>query len=79
MKKEAPKSSELLSLLESSAASWNLNNYSDISFGLTNLQFEHGLSENQTDYQFLRIRSHLIYTTACANAAYFVGISNRIR
>lgn len=78
-KSDEPKSSELISILEQSAATWNLDTASDISYGLANLQFEYGLIENQSDYEFLRFRSHLIYTTACAHATFFVGIANRIK
>ena len=78
-KSDDPKSSELISILEQSASTWNLNTASDISHGLSNLQFEYGLIENQSDYEFLRFRSHLIYTTACTHATFFVGIANRIK
>ena len=78
-KSDEKKSSELISILEASAATWNLDTAGDISNGLNNLQFEFGLIENQTDYEFLRFRSHLIYTTACTHATFFVGIANRIR
>jgi len=73
------KNSELLSILEASVATWNIDTNNNIAYGLDNLQFEYGLNENQLEYEFLRLRSHLTYTTACANAAFFVGIANRIR
>lgn len=78
-KQEQSKSSELLSILESSAATWNLEQNNDISSGLDNLQFKSGLTETQSDYDFIRLRSHVLYTTACAHACFFVGIANRIR
>lgn len=78
-KLDEKKNSELLSILEASVATWNIETNNDIAFGLDNLQFEYGLNDNQIEYEFLRLRSHVIYTTACAHAAFFVGIANRIR
>lgn len=78
-KQDEKKNSELLSILEASVATWNIETNNNIAYGLDNLQFEYGLNDNQIEYEFLRLRSHVIYTTACANAAFFVGIANRIR
>lgn len=78
-KKDEPRNSELISILEASAATWNLDTTNDISDGLKNLQFECGLIDNQSDYEFLRLRTHLTYTTACTHATFFVGIANRIK
>ncbi len=78
--KDTNKTSELISLLEATSAKWNINeNNHDISFGLKNLEYEAGLTENELDYSFIRTRSHTLYTIAVSQACYFVGIANRIR
>jgi hypothetical protein len=51
----------------------------DITTGLFNFNFEAGLSNSDSNYDFLRIKSHALTSIACAQAAYFVGVSNRIK
>ena len=51
----------------------------DITSGLGNFEFEYGLENEDIDYYFLRLRTHCFYTTACAHAAYFIGVANSIR
>lgn len=51
----------------------------DITENLQTLQFESALSEDEKKILDLRIRSHALTVTACAQATYFASVLNEVR
>jgi hypothetical protein len=72
---------EVLSIIEDSLSKISFLSLSnDITFGLSGFEFESGLKDtDEFNYSLLRKRSHALVMCACAQAAFFVGVANRIR
>ena len=72
---------EVLSIIEDSLSKISFLSLSnDITFGLSGFEFESGLKDtDEFNYSFLRKKSHALVMCACAQAAYFVGVANKIR
>ena len=51
----------------------------DITENLETLQFESALSEEEKGLLHLRLRSHALTVTACAQATYFATVLNEAR
>lgn len=51
----------------------------DITDNLQTLQFESALSDDEKSILYLRIRSHALTVTACAQATYFASVLNEAR
>ena len=72
--------SDILSMIEKTSINWKIDNFNnEITLGLKELDFDAGLDALNENYRFLRKRTHALSTMACAHAAYFVGVANRIR
>lgn len=75
------KPADIANIIESSSFELNnINLSNEITNGLNDFEFDAALYEyNDYNYNELRKRAHSQVVIACAQAAFFVGIANKIR